>query len=450
MIFAIMIHGKEEGGIVMSMQLEHSLKQTTTQVLSQQQQESLQILNMSITELQDFLQKEEIENPLIEETVIQPVAFHEHESSYIRGSWDDEKDPLEQIAGDRDTVYELIRGQILHSGLDRAEELIADYCFRNLDQNGFLPITEEEIAQTLHIPAAPVRKTLAVLKTFEPAGIFSRDLTDCLCTQAASLEDGPLLVKIIQNHLQDVAEGKISTISRALGIATAEVRYLIQELKKLNPRPLNGMGESKEQYIVPDLILSYTDGHWDIGMNDSGCDTIRLNDFYFQMMQTATDDELKSYFEQKMKRVQFIQKALEQRHNTLKSMGVYFVEHQGNYLLGRGPLQAMTMQEMSEAIGVHVSTISRAVREKYLMSPRGCVCMRDMFSIGVSNDANLSRNAVKDRLKAVISAEDKLHPYSDEALSCILKKEGIEISRRTVAKYRDEMGIPGTAGRKQN
>lgn len=424
------------------------LQQKTTQTLSTQLKESLDILNMSMTELQDFLQKEELENPLIDESLGQPIVFYEHDT-YFSNNGDSDYDPFVGIPKENDSVYDLVHDQILKCGLDYVETQVAEWCLSNLDNNGFLSIDNSEISEILNIPIDSVNSTLSKIKQFEPLGIFSNNLVECLCTQAEYHEKKDLLIPIIQNHLQDIAEGRISNISRALSMSTVDVRLLIHEIRKLNPRPLNGIGGAQPQYIVPDLILSFEDGTWHIGLNYRGGEAIRTNDFYCQMMKTISDKELKQYFSQKMRRVKFLINALEQRQNTLKSIGAYFIRTQSDYLLGKGPLYTMTMQELSDSIGVNISTVSRAVHDKYLTCPRGCICMRDMFSSGVGGNQNLSRNAVKDRLKELVSGEDSAHPYSDEVLSKLLKKEGIDISRRTVAKYRDELGIAGTSVRRQ-
>lgn len=265
------------------------------------------------------------------------------------------------------------------------------------------------------------------------------------------MDEEEILSEMIKHHLQNIAEGKISTISRALKLSSAEVRKMIHVIKGLNPRPLNGIGGEKAQYIVPDVLLSHQDGGWNIELNDKWTGNLQSNDYYIHMMETAQDQELKSYFENKLRRARFIINAVEQRRETLTGITREILKRQEPYFLGTGQLKPMTLEEIADALEIHKSTVSRAIRDKYLRAPSGCFLFRSLFTTGIpSGDGNgdVSRNAVKAKLKELVAAEDKKKPWSDEQLAGLLQDAGMPISRRTVAKYRMELGIGGAFQRK--
>lgn len=428
------------------------------QTLSQAQLQSLNILGMSMTELQEFLQNEEIENPIVEYSAggeSEPVVtYREYDRFYNSANRDEDDEPdIYEPKAQSQSIGDMINMQIDWSQITEKERKIIDFCIQSLDQSGYLYMTGTEIAKQVGAEPEQVEILLGKLKTLEPRGIFASGLEECLVLQIAGLEREEVLEKIIRSHLNDVAEGRISSISRALKLSSAEVRKLIQVIKGLNPRPLNGYGEEQAQYIIPDMILRCQDGLWTISLNDKWSGTLQVNDFYVRMMETAQDEELKAYFEEKLKRARFIISAIEQRRKTLEGIAEGILKRQEGYLLGHGRLKPMTLEEIADERGIHKSTVSRAIRDKYLLAPAGCFMIRSLFTTGISSGdgegEEISRNAVKDRLKELVDGENKQRPYSDDQLAKLLKDEGMAISRRTVAKYRTELGIPGTFQRRE-
>lgn len=429
------------------------------QTLSQAQLQSLNILGMSMIELQEFLQNEEIENPMVEYSVSGreselSVTYREYDNFYNGSSRDEDEEPdLYEPKAEVPTIEDLVTTQLSWGKMSEKERTIVDFCIHSLDQSGYLVIPAEEIAKQLGTEQELTERTVAMLKTLEPAGIFASGLEECLLLQIEGMDEEENLRHIICSHLSDVAEGKISSISRALKLSSAEVRKLIQVIKGLNPRPLNGYGEEQVQFIIPDIILRYQDGQWSVSLNDKWSGTFQINEFYVHMMETAQDEELKQYFEEKLKRARFIVNAIEQRRKTMEGITEGILKRQAGYLLGQSHLKPMTLEEIADERGIHKSTVSRAIRDKYLLAPAGCFAIRSLFTTGIaSGDGDgeeVSRNAVKDRLKALVDGENKQKPYSDDQLAKLLKDEGMSISRRTVAKYRTEMGIPGTFQRRE-
>jgi len=430
----------------------------TKQVLSQVQMQSLNILSMSMTELQEFLQNEEIENPLVEYSAGMqggeaPVTYREYDRFYngSRNEDDGERELYEADDGPI-SVEDLVNMQLSWGSQDETKRKIADFCIHSLEQNGYLTVTAEEIAGSLGVSSALTEEVLAELKKLEPRGIFASGLEECLLLQTEGMEKEELLKAIITDHLRDVAEGKISTISRHLKISSTEVRKLIHVIKELNPRPLNGYGGGRAQYILPDIILEYQDGQWTVSLNDKWTGSLHINEFYVHMMETAKDEELKTYFEEKLKRARLIMSAVDQRRKTLEGITEGILKRQAGYFLGKEALKPMTLEELAKEREIHKSTVSRAIKDKYILTPAGCFLIRSLFTTGIpagESGGDVSRNTVKERLKALVDQESKQKPLSDEQLAKLLEAEGISVSRRTVAKYRMELGIGGTFQRRE-
>lgn len=441
------------------MEIKTDISLQTKQVLSQVQMQSLNILSMSMTELEEFLQNEEIENPLVEYSSGRqegelPVAYREYDRFYNGASREgDSRGEIYEADDTEQSVEHMIMMQLPWKTFTEEQHRIVKFCVHSLDQNGYLTVPPSEIAEALKAEVSEVEYIVSRLKELEPVGIFAFSLEECLVLQVLGMEQEAALCTIIRNHLQDVADGKISTISRRLKLSSVEVRKLIHVIRNLNPRPLNGYGGDRAQYVFPDIILSYQDGQWSVSLNDKWAGNISINEFYVHMMETAQDEELKNYFEEKLKRARFIMNAVEQRRRTLEGITEGILKRQAGYFLGKEPLKPMTLEEIAAEREIHKSTVSRAIRDKYILTPAGCLLIRDLFTTGISAGGktreDVSRNTVKSRLKALVDQEDKKHPCSDEQLAKLLEAEGMAISRRTVAKYRMELGIGGAFSRRE-
>ncbi len=441
------------------MEIKTDISLQAKQVLSQVQMQSLNILSMSMTELEEFLQNEEIENPLVEYSSGRqegelPVAYREYDRFYNGASRDgDSRGEIYEADDTEQSVETMIMMQLPWKTFTEEQHRIVKFCVHSLDQNGYLTVPPSEIAEALKAEVSEVEYIVSRLKELEPVGIFAFSLEECLVLQVLGMEQEAALCTIIRNHLQDVADGKVSTISRRLKLSSVEVRKLIHVIRNLNPRPLNGYGGDRAQYVFPDIILSYQDGQWSVSLNDKWAGNISINEFYVHMMETAQDEELKNYFEEKLKRARFIMNAVEQRRRTLEGITEGILKRQAGYFLGKEPLKPMTLEEIAAEREIHKSTVSRAIRDKYILTPAGCLLIRDLFTTGISAGGktreDVSRNTVKSRLKALVDQEDKKHPCSDEQLAKLLEAEGMAISRRTVAKYRMELGIGGAFSRRE-
>ena len=450
------------------MEFNTKISLETKQVLSQRQVESLNILSMPVADLHNFLQNEEIENPLMEYSLSEPsskeeVIIRDADSFYSRRQTEkniDMESILSLVADREFSIEEFVMQQLSAARLTAKEEKIISYAVNCLDENGFLTVSAGEIGADLGIDEETVEGCLSRLKGLEPAGIFASGLAECLRIQVRGMEDEELLGRLIDGHLRDIAEGKLSSITRSLGIPSVRARKLIAVIKGLNPRPLNGFSGGATEYIIPDVIFRQSDGQWLVELGDRFGSRVGVNEFYVKMMDEASDQELKAYFEEKLKRVRFIAGAVEQRRATLTKIAGFLLERQEKYFLNQAPLRPMTLEEAAQAAGLSKSTVSRAIKDKYISSPRGCMAMRELFSIGVATCGDgpgkggeggqgISRNAAKECLRLLVDGEDKSKPLSDEKLVLLLREQGIDISRRTVAKYRTELGIAGAFARKE-
>ena len=335
------------------MEIKTDISLQTKQVLSQVQMQSLNILSMSMTELEEFLQNEEIENPLVEYSSGRqegelPVAYREYDRFYNGASREgDSRGGIYEADDTEQSVEHMIMMQLPWKTLTEEQHRIVKFCIHSLDQNGYLTVPPSEIAEALKAEVSEVEYIVSRLKELEPVGIFASSLEECLVLQVLGMEQEAALCTIIRNHLQDVADGKVSTISRRLKLSSVEVRKLIHVIRNLNPRPLNGYGGDRAQYVFPDIILNYQDGQWTVSLNDKWAGNISINEFYVHMMETAQDEELKNYFEEKLKRARFIMNAVEQRRRTLEGITEGILKRQAGYFLGKEPLKPMTLEEIA-------------------------------------------------------------------------------------------------------
>ena len=384
-----------------------SLELNQKQQLSQSQIQSLNILALDNGELSEFLQNEYIENPILD--------YSPSPSSY--------------------TVSEDRSFDIPAENTEEVKTFLLD----QLNQNDFTPMEWQTM------------KFYDVLSDLEPAGIFSENLSQCLLKQLeVKGKKTDILETIILDHLDDIALGHISTISRKLKLSTAEVRKNIAVIRNLNSKPLQGFSTARTEYITPDIIVTYQEDQWDIRLNDDWVGNYSLNDYYVKMLRDAKDPELKDYFQKKYERCRFIIASIEQRRQTMLKITEAVLARQPDFFLNHGCLKPMTMNDVAGDIDMHVSTVSRGIKGKYLQFPCGIVSMRSLFSgAAPASGASVSTGDIKMILKELVASEDPRKPYSDQKLCNLLKDKGISISRRTVAKYREQMGIKGTYDRKE-
>lgn len=361
------------------MEQHYQMLQKQKQILSHQQLQSLEILTMDNVELDAFLQSEYLENPMLEYTGgsgENKLFSNAVQPSNEDGKWNRQ---MEEPAD----LREYLKSQ-LRIGIDDKKTIrIKEYLIECIDDSGYFTMPVEEAAAQCGVSAENIRSCLEELKQLEPLGVFSADLQECLLYQVKSMDiEFPELEHIITQHLEDLAEGNIGKISRSLHISTAQVRKCALLISTLNPKPARGFGSKGAEYIVPDIIVRKEE-EWEIILNDSWMGNYQICDYYLRMMDETQDRELKEYFQEKVRRVRYIIKNVEQRRETLLGLARLIVDFQKDYLENKGKLKPMTMTDAAEKMEVHPSTISRAVKGKYIQFPKGTVLLKDMFTASV-------------------------------------------------------------------
>ena len=311
-------------------------------------------------------------------------------------------------------------------------------------------VSTKEISHKLGIEEKDCERLLDHLKQLEPAGVFAESVSECLLLQLE--REGILnddLRYIVENHLEDIAMGHLSTVSRALDIKTSQVRKYIFKIQELNPRPLSGYTGETDQYIVPDILMEKDGEELKIRLNDDWIGDYSINDYYVKMMEQAEDSELKEYFRKKYERCRFIITSIEQRRETMLKISNAILDCQREYFMNHKQLKPMTMQNIADDIEMHVSTVSRAVKGKYIQYPGGTIGMRDIFNnTQTFGDQDSTTEEIKEEIRRLVKEEDKKKPLSDSKIVSLLEQKNMKISRRTVAKYRAQLGIAGTTQRK--
>lgn len=430
------------------MEQSFQILQKQKQILSQKQLQSLSILCMDNVELELFLQSEYLENPLLEH-VESPLPSPGEDKSPGNAADDLWNRKAKEEAPDLRTF---LREQIKIGKFDRESLRIMNYLIACVEDSGYFTMPLSEAAEKCGAPLHKVRACLEELQLLEPVGVFSANLQECLLKQLEALGiENPELEDMVRYHLEDIAGGNIGHISRSLHITTAQVRKYIMMIETLNPRPAVGFNMSETEYIVPDIIV-WKDEKWEVRLNDRWMGNYEISDYYLKLMEQTQDQQLKEYFMGKARRARLILQGVEQRRQTLLDLTYAVLEWQKDYFEGKGAPKPMTMTGLAARLGVHPSTVSRAVKGKYVQHPRETILMKSLFSQEISKDqehAGTNSAKIKAILQELIKEEDRKKPYSDQALKELLEEKGISVSRRVIAKYREALGIRGSFERKQ-
>lgn len=445
--------------------MDNSLILEQKQTLSQNQIQALEILAMDSVSLNEYLYGEYLENPMLEHTSIagdslesigdrmKAYQYARDSSASYHGEIAAEEEKTMEIPDLREGgIREMISGQLDPSAISAEEFALSLDMTDALDEHGYFSLSVREAAELFHADEETIRRCLCRLRHLEPAGIFAENLEECLIRQMDRNGDlDALSAAMIRRHLQDIASGHIKNITRALHISTACARMYIEKIRHLNPRPLSGLRSASTQYIVPDIILEKTGGEWNIVLNDSWIDDYRISDYYLQMMQEAQDEELREYFRSRLERARFVLRIIGQRRETLEAITKAILARQEDYFEGRGPLRPMSMQEIADDAGIHISTVSRGVKDKYLQYPEKTILMKKLFTqaVGAGSDEGMTAERIQEYIREIIRTEDPQDPWSDQKIASMLARSGISISRRTVAKYREAMLIPGIFQRRK-
>lgn len=412
-----------------------TLSQEQIQKLSINQIQSLHILSLSAESLRDLLQKESEENPFMDYS---PVTNNSISS-------DSTASFLNFVAAPENrSVKQFILEQVNPSNFTTPQWALFSYLADHVDTRGYLTITEEELKKRIPLPDGLFTSCLQILQNLDPAGIGAISLKDCLKLQLQRKHQlTPLLAELIENHLPEIGNKNTAHIGQLLKVPKKEIFSAIQLIKNLNPAPLEGMFETDVTYIIPDVIIKFTPAGHEITLNDGWVASYSMSDYYIRMMQSTTDENIKKYFQTKYTRCRLLFYNIERRRQTLYNLTDAICHYQHNYLKNQGPLSPMTLADIAKEIGVHPSTISRSIKNKYLQTSHMTLSFKSLFQRPFPKTGkNISKDSLKKELYRLVKSEDMLHPYSDAQLTNILSSQfGRTFSRRLIQKYRTELHI---------
>ena len=336
--------------------------------------------------------------------------------------------------------------QVRDTHLSDDERSIAELLIGNIDDYGFLMATVEELAASASLPAEKVLQVLKVIQCFEPVGVGARDLRECLMLQLERTgKDGTLEYRIIRDHMEALGKRKIPEIARGTGQSVDEVQDALARIGRLEPRPGRAFLPVVEQYVAPEVFVVKNGDDFTVTTNDEQIPHLRISNVYKDLMSAGENNaEVRNYIREKIRAGKFLIKSLHQRQTTIANIGKEIVKRQREFMeKGVAHLKPMTMAQVADVVGVHETTVSRAVSGKYIETPQGVFDMKYFFTAGLQNahGENLSNTSVKDMIAEIFKAEDSAKPLSDQEVVKMLTAKGINIARRTVAKYRDELGI---------
>jgi len=331
-----------------------------------------------------------------------------------------------------------------------------EWIIGNLDDDGYLRTTFDELAQQSGLAVGALEQALALIQSFDPMGVGARDLRECLLIQVAQLDlQGTLVEKIVQDHLPDLEKRKYPKIAKDLNVTTQEVMEASHVIiNELEPKPGSPYLPSDTNYVVPDVYVTKVEDRYVIQLNDEGLPRVRINPYYRKLLsrKESIDKVTKEYVEERLRSAQWLIKGMEQRNKTIYKVAESIVKFQGEFLdKGITQLKPMVLKDVAEDIGMHESTISRVTTNKYMHTPQGIFPMKYFFTTGFSSGTGteISSLTVKDTIQRMINEEDPATPLKDQQIVDALKANGIDIARRTVAKYREELRIPPTSVRKR-
>lgn len=465
------------------MDLQHrpELRQKVT--LSPQVYQGLNILAMPIAELEQLIEVELLENPVLEvdETENEPVEGDEELEERVEEerSWDEwlemyedlesveplaPRDPNAEQANTEDFVGgiqsfdDYLLDQLALLDLSDEVEHAARAVIGSLDTDGFFVGSLEEVAALVGVDIASAEAGLKAVQQLDPPGVAARDLPEALCLQMESIDiDEPLLLTIVREHLDDVAANHYRKISRALHVDETEVRRLVEILRALNPRPAGAYSPGPSPgYIVPDVTLRRfeDDGEWLIIPNNEALPTLKVSPRYRAMLRTGSsaDEDTKRYLKDRIRSAESFIKNVDRRKDTVSRITEIILEVQRDFFEdGKGPLRPLRLEDVAVEIGVHLSTVSRGVTGKYMATPYGLFELKHFFSGGyrTAQGMDVAATTIKQHLRDLIHGEDQAKPLSDQKLAEMLSEEGVTVARRTVAKYREELGIEPSWARRR-
>lgn len=457
----------------MYMQMNFNLNLTQEQklIMTQQMQLSVKLLQMSTFDLQQHIEKEAQENPVLDITyndtdkeplekrldykeMVKYFEFDNYGHHFYEKSDEDEVSPFNFVS-QKKSLKDFLKEQLIDLGVKDYSKFICEYIVDSINEKGYLDSSTEEIGEELGLPSEIIEKAISFVQTLEPDGIAARNLRECLKIQLEKKGyDDERLYALVDNFLEALAENKYALIAKELNVDIKRAQEYGDIIKTLEPKPSRGFYTGDEvKYITPDAYIKNINGEYFILINDSILPKIIINDTYKEIIANEKDKLALDYVKEKINSALFLVKSIEQRKSTIYRVLEKILELQKEYFdKGEKYLKPMTLKDIAESLDMHESTVSRAIKEKYISTNRGTIKIKDLFTTGLStnnSEEDVSTTFIKNKIKDLIDKEDKNKPLSDQTICDKLNEDGMNISRRTVAKYREEMNIKSSSKRKR-
>src|SRR3989440_3651606 len=458
--------------------MQQSQNLALQQILAPQLQQSLLILQTPLLELRNLVQQEMETNPVLDELPddpsldgpngAEPSADDNFKEEFEKlASLDEEwRDYMAQSSGYsgrsqeakdkrqfffdsiamQETLQQHLMGQLNQTALNADDRKTAELIIGNIDDNGFLQSTPEEMALNTGIPKEDFEHMLTLIQSFYPQGVGARDLRECLLIQLKREgKQSSLEYKIIAEHMEDLGKRRFPEIARRMGISVEQVQKCANNIAQLDPRPGQIFAAAPQNYVLPDVTVEKINGNYQVILNGEQIPHLRISNTYKDIMaQDRNGSDVKDYIRDKIRSGKFLIKSIHQRQQTISNIAHEIVKRQLEFFdKGSAFLKPMTMVQIADAVGVHETTVSRAISGKYMATPQGVYEMKYFFTPGyqTSSGESMSNTSAKEAILDLATNEDGNAPLSDKEIVEILSNRGIPIARRTVAKYRTELNI---------
>ena len=444
----------------MQLGMDVSIQQTQKLALTPQMEQSLSVLQMGTEELNQCIEEEVLSNPMLDyakEPEKKEVRRSQGEGIgyYSRRKTEDTdyQSYINAIADEKSEDTELaeyLRMQLYTKKISPRRQKIGEYLIECLEESGYLKMDMDELAKGIGLSKEELEREIRFMQTLEPCGVFARDLRECLLLQLQGEEQMQRQARLlIEKYLDEIAQNKIPQISKQTGLTTAEITKTIQYIKEeLEPVPGRGYGcANRNEYIYPDITVKEDEKGYRIILNKEKVHTLELNREYLPMLGQVHSSEENKYLKEQYQKAKILIQNIGKREETLAAVAEAIVDWQRDFFdKGKAFLKPMNLLDIAQELDVHESTVSRAVRDKYLECRWGIFELKYFFSNKTSDGNNCN---VLTCIQEIIRSENKQKPLSDAKIAEQLEKEGIRISRRTVTKYREQMQIPNTQMRKE-
>lgn len=456
--------------------------------------QSMEILQLPLMALQERVDQELIENPVLvdmredgppdpeameaqaAEKEAEEAAGEAELEAYLTEDWADEafeasrpsratlreesdrkQEAMQNMAARPRALHDDLSDQLGFLDCDKTQRQLAEYIVHNLDENGFLRMELSEVARDFGGVASikEAEEALGLVQRLDPPGIGARDLRECLLLQLTpETSYGDVLRVLISGHLTDIQQNRLPMIEKRTGFTLETIKEAIEQLRRLDPRPGARFNQEDNQYVLPDLIVEPDEhGEYQVRLVDDYAPQLGISRSYQKMLKNKqADPAAREFLHKKIQSARWLIESIEQRRNTLLKVAKAIIAHQKDFL-DKGPesIQPLKMQQIADLVGVHVTTVSRAVDDKWVQTPRGIFALKRFFGGGTttSDGEEVAWDTIKQQLLEVIAKEDKQSPLSDEEIVEELSQKGLPVARRTVTKYRKALKIPSSRQRRQ-